>query len=296
MISKKQPVDEAGDSDELQALFDSIADSADSTASDNDVPAVPAGQKTNVSASAEAGDTDELQALFDSVAGEFDAHEKQVEAQESQLQKGTEASALTPAHEQVFNRIGQMTRQVHDTLRDLSGDDILQDTVAVIPDVRQRLNYIAQMTEQAACRVLNATDVAMPLQEALHEDAKKLQDKWALVFANQLPKEEFKLLAGETRDFVTRAADHSQKTSEQLIDIMMAQDFQDLTGQVIKKIVELAQTLETELLDLLLVVTPKNMRTTESDSLMNGPVIDKKRADVVTSQEQVDDLLGSLGF
>jgi chemotaxis protein CheZ len=78
---------------------------------------------------------------------------------------------------------------------------------------------------------------------------------------------------------------------------MMAQDFQDLTGQVIKKIVTLSQELEASLMGLLLEVVPETKRTEEVNSLMNGPVINAQgRADVVVNQEQVDDLLDSLGF
>ena len=78
---------------------------------------------------------------------------------------------------------------------------------------------------------------------------------------------------------------------------MMAQDFQDLTGQVIKKVVDLAQGLEQQLLQVLLEAMPAERKTEASESLMNGPVISAVgREDVVSNQEQVDDLLESLGF
>ena len=89
----------------------------------------------------------------------------------------------------------------------------------------------------------------------------------------------------------------TEATSEQLMEIMMAQDFQDLTGQVIKKIVDLAQSMETQLLQVLIEAMPADMKAGAPEGLMNGPAMNAAgRADVVNSQEQVDDLLESLGF
>jgi chemotaxis protein CheZ len=89
----------------------------------------------------------------------------------------------------------------------------------------------------------------------------------------------------------------TQATHAQLTEIMMAQDFQDLTGQVIKKVVSLAQDLESGLMNVLVEVMPETKRTEEVASLMNGPVINSEgRTDIVVNQEQVDDLLDSLGF
>lgn len=278
-MMKKQKNEADNDSDELQALFDSIASTP--------VKAAPA--VAVVAAKDESGDSSDLQALFDSVASEFEAHESDPDPSAEAASGGT-----TDA---VFNRLGVMTRQVHDTLRVLGADSPLHDAVRAMPDARQRLNYISQMTEQAASRVLNATDIAKPLQDRVGDDAEALRGKWDKLYANELSVDEFKALADETRAFIGRVGESSKATSAQLMEIMMAQDFQDLTGQVIKKVVDLAQRLETELLGILIEVAPPEKRPANSDSLMNGPVINAKdRDDVVTTQEQVDDLLDSLGF
>ena len=288
-MAKKLKLDEAGDSDELQALFDSIA-------------ASPAKSELKVVAKPETagGDDDELQSLFDAVAAEFDSGFGDVSpaSPEGALLEGPDTQTQSEhSCEAVFTRIGQMTRQVHNTLRALGSEDVLQDAVQAIPDARQRLTYIAQMTEQAASRVLNATDIAQPIQNGLQSRAQGLQARWDKVFANQLSVDEFKALSLDTRGFLGEVVQGSRATNEQLMEIMMAQDFQDLTGQVIKKVVDLAQKLETELLEVLLEVTPPEMRGDRHSGLMNGPVISSEgRDDVVTTQEQVDDLLGSLGF
>jgi chemotaxis protein CheZ len=299
MMAKRLKFDEAGDSDDLQALFDSIASS-------------PVKSKLEVITRADTagGDDDELQSLFDAVAAEFDTPDGAETSAEPALSargmRGDTAPALPdaatgalPEHscEAVFTRIGQMTRQVHNTLRALGGDAMLQEAVQAIPDARERLHYIAQMTEQAASRVLNATDIAQPIQSRIGADAGKLQSRWDQLFANQLSVDEFKALSGETRGFLGEVVEGSRATNAQLMEIMMAQDFQDLTGQVIKKVAELAQTLETELLQVLLEVTPPAKRGDKHEGLMNGPVVSAEgRDDVVSSQQQVDDLLDSLGF
>lgn len=288
-MTKKQKFDEAGDSEDLQALFDSM-----SVATGR-----PGLEVVAASAVADGGgDDDALQALFDEVASGFSA-----EPEALPVESSPPAAAAVPADdepasgEHVFNRIGVMTRHVHDTLRALGGDHALKEAVEAIPDARQRLNYIAVMTEQAASRVLNATDIAKPLQDTVASSAASLQGQWDKLFANQLSVAEFKALSTDTRKFLGEVQTNSHATSEQLMEIMMAQDFQDLTGQVIKKVLDLAQTLETELLKLLIEVTPPGKRAAKAEALMNGPVINSQgREDVVTSQEQVDDLLDSLGF
>ena len=291
-MAKKLKFDESGDSDDLQALFDSIAAS----------PAKPVVQVVEPAANSDDGDNDELQALFDAVAGQFDSVPEPAPAvapapAPAQASAAVAAVKADRSPEAVFQRIGQMTRQVHNTLRELGYDDALQEAASAIPDARQRLNYIAQLTEQAASRVLNATDIARPIQDKVETDAAALQARWDKLFANQLSVDEFKTLSTDTRQFIGGVAESSRATNAQLMEIMMAQDFQDLTGQVIKKVIDMAQALESQLLQVLLEVAPSDRMTEKHAGLMNGPVISAEgRDDVVTSQEQVDDLLESLGF
>lgn len=276
-MAKRLKFDESGDSDDLQALFDSIAGTPAAT---------PQPHLEVVSPKASSGgDDDELQALFDTVASEYASAD--------------EVEPDVPAHscDKVFNRIGVMTRQLHDTLRELGYDRSLQEAAHAIPDARQRLTYIAEMTEQAASKVLNATDIAKPIQDRTEAGARALQARWDRLYANQMTPEEFRVLAGETRGFLGEVAQGSRETGVQLMEIMMAQDFQDLTGQVIKKVVDLAQGLEKQLLQVLIEAMPAERKAEAPDTLMNGPVINAVgRDDVVSSQEQVDDLLESLGF
>ena len=260
---------ESGDSNELEALFDSIVQ-ANSSGS----PATPVSEPAPAAMAAESP----APAAAAEQQGDW------------QMMEGLSEPAFT-----MFSKIGHLTRALHDTLRDLGYDKSLEEAASAIPDARERLNYISTLTEQAAERALNAVDAAMPLQDKLQASSAALAERWQKLYDKQLTVEEFKQLAAETREYFTTVQSTSKDTSSQLLEIMMAQDFQDLTGQVIKKIITMAKDMEGHLLSFLVEFSqPKRV---ESNSLMNGPVISHEgRTDVVSNQAQVDDLLESLGF
>jgi chemotaxis protein CheZ len=176
----------------------------------------------------------------------------------------------------VFNKVGHLARQLHDTLRELGYDHALEDVANQMPDARSRLNYIAQMTEHAASRVLNATDIAIPLQDDVEKRSSPARPL-GKALRNELSVDEFKALAAETRGFLGDVPGFARATRAQLNEIMMAQDFQDLTGQVIKKIVEMSQKLENGLLQVLIEAMPAEKRAAAPEGLLNGPVISSRR-------------------
>ena len=135
------------------------------------------------------------------------------------------------------------------------------------------------------------------LKNELTNGADALSARWDELYAGRLSPEAFRELSADTRSFLAAVADGSRVTSAQLHEIMMAQDFQDLTGQVIKRVVDLAHLLETQLLQVLLEAAPPQVRSEHHSGLLNGPVINPEgRTDVLSNQAQVDDLLESLGF
>ena len=271
------PPDDTGDSEDLQSLFDSIAGATPARAA----PPVPEPDPS--------GDSDDLQALFDTVASES--------AGSVAAELASMAAEAGDTQEAVFNRIGKMARALHDSLRELGYDQALQDAATQIPDARQRLTYIAQMTEQAASKVLAATEIAKPIADNLGNTASELSGRWDRMFANQLSVDEFKALAADTRAYFASAPGQLAVNSEQLTQIMLAQDFQDLTGQVIKKVVDMVHGFETKLINTLIEVMPEARKSEANSGLLNGPVISAVgRDDIVTDQAQVDDLLESLGF
>jgi chemotaxis protein CheZ len=237
-------------------------------------------------------DSDDLEALFDSIVSGSDKAISPAPVVKPVAVSATEAQ---PSNTEVINKIGHMTRTLHDSLRELGFDRKLSQAANAIPDARDRLNYIATMTQQAAERVLNATDAAQPVVEKIGTDAKYLSGEWQKLFNKQLDAEQFKQLATLTHAYLVEVPKQTKNTNAYLTEIMMAQDFQDLTGQVIKKIIEVTRQMEQELVTLLVENAPSTVKF--DSGLLNGPVINAQgRSDVVTSQAQVDELLESLGF
>lgn len=210
-----------------------------------------------------------------------------------------EETETVTTNKKVIDQIGQMTRNLHDSLRELGYDKRLEAIANEVPEAQNKLTYIASKTEQAAERTLSATEIAMPIQEKLSATAVQLSTQWKQAIETQQNNpdtEKFKTLLIDTLQFLDNIPEQANATNTQLLEIMMAQDFQDLTGQVIKKVTHMVQSLEKDLIDLLLANVPNKIASTE-EGLLNGPVTNpEKRNDVVSSQDQVDDLLASLGF
>jgi chemotaxis protein CheZ len=207
-----------------------------------------------------------------------------------------QAVAGVPAQNDEFlTRIGQMTRALHDNLRGLGFDRLLEKAASDMPDARDRLEYVAQMTEKAAEKVLNATELALPLQDSIQQDSAQLGGQWQALLAAPFVEADYRALAAKSIAALQQTQDSAVLTRTQLMDIMMAQDFQDLTGQVIKRVTELANDIERQLVQLLVDYAPSETKK-EDSGLMNGPQIHAGGKDVIADQSQVDDLLESLGF
>ena len=198
--------------------------------------------------------------------------------------------------EQLINRIGQLTRQMRESIRELGLDKGIAKAAQAIPDARDRLGYIAQMTERAAERALNAIDVAQPIQDGLASQAKALTRRWDAWFAHPVELDAARELVLDNRAYLASVPQQVSATNAQLMEIMMAQDFQDLTGQVIKKMMHVIQDVDTQLLQLLIDNAPPEKRHDASHGLLHGPQTAAGQPDAVDGPDQVDDLLASLGF
>ncbi|WP_323028682.1 protein phosphatase CheZ [Castellaniella defragrans] len=196
----------------------------------------------------------------------------------------------------LIQRIAQLTRTLRASMRELGLDQAIKDAAHAIPDARDRLHYVAQMTEQAANRVLNAAEQIQPWQESMQRDAKALDARWQDWFDHPVELDQARSLVDDTRAFLKDVPEKTQASQNNVMEIIMAQDFQDLTGQVIMKMLGVIGAIETELVQVLIDNVPQEKRE-ETKTLLNGPVVNAAgKSDVVTNQDQVDDLLASLGF
>jgi chemotaxis protein CheZ len=257
---------------------------------------------------------DEFEALFDEVAAQraqnvapaaqpaAPAESKPAQAEPKSVEE-TQAALENLADKPMFERLGTIVRMLHDSLRELGYDRSLSEVASQIGDAKGRLEYIASLTEQAANKVLNAIDVGMPEQESMGDTARNMEERWNALFEGKMSVEEFKTLAADSRQFATRVAASADAEKARLLDIMMAQDFQDITGQLIKKIVNITNQTEHELAQLLKDNAPPEVRAAIEEAeakaaeekpaeLMQGPSV----AGEALVQDDVDNLLAELGF
>ncbi|KQQ96846.1 protein phosphatase CheZ [Massilia sp. Leaf139] len=206
------------------------------------------------------------------------------------------------ANDEVLIRVGHMTRALHDSLRGLGLDKLVEKAASDIPDARDRLDYVARLSEQAAKRVLDATDAAGPLQDAVESRSADLRASWQALLDKDKDngtsgEADWRALAERSVALLAENERAATATRAELMNIMLAQDFQDLTGQVIGKITSIAQDLEKQLVQVLIDFAPSEIRRELDSGLLNGPQIKpENNTEVVANQGQVDDLLDSLGF
>ena len=191
---------------------------------------------------------------------------------------------------EVFQQLGSITRLLHDTMQQLGVMPKLQIAADGLPDARSRLSYIATKTAEAANKVLNTVDAAKNEHRLIAEATRAMAQ---LIVADPVKA----VASGAVMNFVHEVESSTKRIDEHLTDIMMAQDFHDLTGQVVAKVVTLANDLEDSLVKLLIQVVPEGVRELVDPNVLNGPVVNPDgRTDVVSDQGEVDDLLASLGF
>jgi chemotaxis protein CheZ len=207
---------------------------------------------------------------------------------------------VDPSPEDVHQRLGVLTRQLHDSLSGLGLTDKVKNWAGEIPDAKSRLTYIARLTGEAAEKVLNSVDQAKAHHEHIATETRRIG---ALIVKDPVAA----VAKGDVMNFITDVEEASKEIDKNLTDIMMAQDFHDLTGQVISKVVSLATNIESQLLQLLVMTAPAESATKPAaplditkvvtEPVLQGPVVNPEgNPDVVTGQSEVDDLLASLGF
>lgn len=237
-----------------------------------------------------------------------------------QLQAGdTDAAALTiqrlgaPYERELFEELGRLTRELHDTLRSFREDSrLIEITRAEFPDAKERLNYVITMTEQATHRTLSAVETGLPIAEALHSQSARFAETWAAFRGRQLSVVQFRELTRELDAFLRSATEDTKRIGGLMSEIMMAQDFQDLTGQIIARVIRLVQEVEGNLVGLVRLsgerLAPEKMplsavggsaKGASEELTGQGPSVPNTKdmgADVVANQDDVDALLSSLGF
>ncbi len=230
----------------------------------------------NLLASMEAGDLEKSQECFDELA----------EMRESEL----------------YQEIGKLTRELHDSINTFGLDDRLTDIAEdEIPDARQRLAHVITMTDEAANNTLTAVEESMPLCEQVISVTRSVENEWQRFSNRELNVDEFKKLSKELKSYFEINSSSAIKINEHLNNVLMAQGFQDLTSQIIKRVISLVEEVEISMVSIIQLAgsRPNSNKETKDkeNSKLEGPVIPGLEASgTVSGQDEVDDLLSSLGF
>ncbi|KOO05819.1 protein phosphatase CheZ [Vibrio hepatarius] len=203
----------------------------------------------------------------------------------------------------VIEELGELTRDLHEAIKQFSSDERMSQIANdEIPDARDRLQYVIDKTEDAANKTMDAVDRCMPIAENLHEGLLKVRPQWNELMYGRIDITEFKALCHNIDDLLGQVEGDSSELRGQLTEILMAQDFQDLTGQIISRVITLVNELENRLVNILAAHKNSSLdKNTDNNKKAStdpeGPILNPhEREDAVSSQDEVDDLLSSLGF
>lgn len=221
------------------------------------------------------------------------------------MEKGNEVDAieiideLTSIREtELYQDMGKLTRELHDAISNFGMDDSINIMAEKsIPDARERLNYVISKTDEAANQTLEAVEESIPICNNLNDQALELHDRWDKFTRRELSADQFRALSKDIKSFFNKTNDLT-KVKDHLTSILLAQEYQDLTGQIIKKVINLVSEVENKLIGLIQITAAPQITDVKGDasSLDGPPVPGIAHKDTVSGQDEVDDLLSSLGF
>lgn len=202
----------------------------------------------------------------------------------------------------LFQELGKLTREFHDALNSFRLDSRLAKIAGEeIPDAKERLSFVIQKTEEAANTTLNVIEEVIPICERVGTETDTLSEKWERFTSRDMDAQEFRELSKEISGFMASVGNDIGKVKSGLNDVLMAQDFQDITGQIISRVITLVGDLEDGLVNLIRISgaaqdDTKN-ESKDDPSKLDGPQVPGLESDTaVSGQDEVDDLLSSLGF
>jgi chemotaxis protein CheZ len=187
-------------------------------------------------------------------------------------------------------KIGQATARLHRLLKELGHTRSLEKSAATMPDARDRLTFIDKSMHEASEKTISAVEASLPLTKSNRAVCSDL----SIRLSDTRFKEHGKLVE-ETITKLGEIAAAEENIHHNLMQIMEAQEFRDVAGQMVNKIVAAAVEIESILLDILKEYAPDAKDSLISTKgLTAGPGL--KTAENVNGQDEVDDLLASLGL
>lgn len=198
----------------------------------------------------------------------------------------------------LYKQIGTLARQLHDSIKGFveTLDSALVDMVEdKIPDSGSRLEHILQLTENAANVTLDHVEVMQQRNQVQQNLLKELFDKIGSLKAVGDGARE---MLAEAQKIVEELQSSVMLTSADLITVLTAQDYQDLTGQIILKIINLLRELELKLVNVIQTFGVRlegDQKKKQASDELYGPA-HEGRLEALSSQDDVDSLLAEFGF
>lgn len=228
----------------------------------------------------------------------------------SSIENNNEEEAITHLKEiscisetKMFQELGRLTRELHTTLVGFSIETEISSLAANdIPNARARLSHVINLTDQAAHKTLTAVELAIPVCDELDSNASKIEGQWRRFISRDLSADEFRTLSNEIGGHLVVSSERYKQLKSHLNEILMAQDFQDITGQIIRRVIELVQDVEDKLVELIKFSGNQqdNVASEEKkqdEKRLSGPQVPGEESPTaLKDQDEVDDLLSSLGF
>ncbi len=223
---------------------------------------------------------------------------EQLEAGNAEEAERISAVLSERAESPLFREVGRLTRELHEAINGFLLDPRINEMAQVdIPDASERLSYVITMTEKSANTTLGAVEAGLPLADDLGSRAREISAQWERFCNRELSVDDFRELSRDLGSFLTLATDRSKQLQGHLTDVLMAQDFQDLTGQIIRQVITLVHDVEDKLVQLVRISGSKLPEKQKDAKKLEGPVVPSiDQGDTVSGQDDVDDLLSSLGF
>jgi len=201
----------------------------------------------------------------------------------------------------LFQELGKLTREIHESINAFSDDPRVAELASEdIPDAKERLQFIVTKTDEAAHRTMTNAEEAIDIVNNVNSEAAEVRERWSQFKNKEMSKVDFLVLSNDIEKLLSSVDAENSKVKDKMNDIMMAQDYQDLTGQMIKQVTTMVQEIEGKLVKLVAITGAK---ITEGNSevkdgtIAHGPQLaSANKEDVATNQDEVDDLLASLGF
>jgi len=206
---------------------------------------------------------------------------------------------------ELYQQLGKLTRDFHEALSDFGSDSKISEiSNSEFEDARERLQFVVTKTQEAADQTMTQIENSIPLCDSLIHVTQEISKSWNSFTKKEMNVEEFRELSKKIKVFLDTANKDGETLKTNLNEVMLAQDFQDITGQVIFKVIKLVEDIENSLVNLIKLASENGLENQKTDNnkkdkmSLDGPVIAgvSDMNETVSGQDEVDDLLSSLGF